>query len=265
MFERGKKRAQITVFVIVVIIIISATVSFFIFRKEAVIEIGGKPGENPGTFLNTCIKDKVREGVEVISLHGGYIDNPLHKNFKFENEDYVNISYLCYTQNNYVQCINQKPALKEDLRHEIKNYIEKTVKNCFDVMETNFLQTNDDASVSNRGFEVHILPKRIIIQTDSDISLTKSGETIQYENIKVSIASRLFEILSTVQELVNQEAEFCYAESLGIAITYPEFTIEKIKTVDTIIYSVEHEGSKEKFRFAIRTCVIPAGLVGIGN
>ena len=44
-------------------------------------------------------------------------------------------------------------------------------------------------------------------------------------------------------------------------LLYPEFNIDKIRTSDLItIYSVEKKESGEKFRFAVRSCVIPPGF-----
>ena len=192
-------------------------------------------------------------------MHGGYIDNPLHKKFKFEGEDFVNISYLCYTQSNYATCINQKPLFTQDLKKEIKNYISSDVGNCFDEMKESF--SNEYVVVSDyNGFDVNILPKRVLIQTDSRMTLSKSGETTEYKNFEIPVTSRLYEISSLVQEIVNQEAEFCYAEVLGISLTYPEFIINKLTNEESLIYSIEHEDSNEKFRFALRTCVIPPSL-----
>ena len=253
------KRGQVTIFIIVVIILISSITLFFVFREEAIIEIGGKQGENPVLFFDSCIKDKIEESIRVISLHGGYIDNPLHKKFKFEGEDFVNISYLCYTQSDYSTCINQKPLFTEDLKEEIKNYISSDVENCFNEMEESFSKEYT-ISLDYSGFNVEIIPKRVIIKTNSEMTLTKSGEATEYKNFEIIVASRLYEISSLVQEIVNQEAEFCYSEVLGISLTFPEFKIDKLTTGESIIYSIEHEDSKEKFRFALRRCVIPPAL-----
>lgn len=252
-------RGQITIFIIIVIILISAIILFSIFRKEATIEIGGKQGENPEAFFSSCIKDKIEESIRVISLHGGYIDNPLHKEFKFEGESFVNISYLCYTQSDYSTCINQKPLFTQDLKKEIKNYISSDVENCFNEMQESFSREYNIVSDYN-GFDVEILPKRVIIQTDSSMTLTKSNDATEYENFEITVASRLYGISNLVQEIVNQEAEFCYAENLGISLAYPEFIINKLPAGESLIYSIEHEDSKEKFRFALRKCVIPPAL-----
>lgn len=256
-----KKKGQVTIFIIIGLILITAIALFFVLSKQTTPKTTEKPEENPETFLESCIEDKVKNAVEVISLRGGYPNNNLSINFKFENESYINISYLCYNQNNYLPCINQKPMFMQDLKQEIKNYIARDVESCFNEITKNFNKKGHEVNVNYNDFEVELLPKRIIVQTNSEISLAKSGETTKQENFKISFSSRLYEIASVVQELVNQEARFCYSENLGIMLIYPEFNIDKFRTGgSTTIYTIENKNSKEKFRFAVRGCAIPPGI-----
>ena len=255
-----KNEGQMTIFIIMGILIISAIVLFFLFRGQVTIETTGKPEENPESFLKSCLEDKIKNAIEDLSLRGGYANGKPNLNFKFENEFQKNITYLCYTQNYYVPCVNQKPVFLEDLKTEIKNHISSDVKNCFDEMTKNFARKGYSIKTNYKGFSVDLLPKRVIVQTDSDISLTISGETTKDEDFKIVIASRFYEIVNLVQELVNGEAEFCYTENLGINLVYPEFIVDKFKTQGSIVYTVEHTESKEKFRFAVRGCVIPPGF-----
>ena len=257
-----KNKGQVTIFIVIGVILISAVVLFFLLRGTTITETTGKPEENPEAFLETCIEDKIKEAVEIITLHGGYPNNELNKEFRFEDEGItVNVSYLCYNQNNYLPCINQKPTFMEDLKSKIKNHISEKVESCFNELTENFNREGYETIKNYNGFEVEIIPKRIIIQTDSDIALTKSSEATKQEDFEINVASRLYEISFLVQEIVNQEARFCYAETLGIALDSPEFIIDKFKTGEsTIIYTIEHKDSKEKFRFATRGCVIPPGI-----
>ena len=255
------KKGQITIFIIVGIVLISAIALFFVFNKQVGIGTTEKTEENPELFLESCIEDKVKEAIEFISLRGGYVNNELNINFKFEDEIAYNISYLCYNQNNYLPCISQKPTFMNDLREEIKKYISSDVENCFSKITSSYSKEGYTVNTDYRDFEIQIIPKRVIIQTDSEISLTRSGETTKQEDIKIEIANRLYEISFIVQELVNQEARFCYAEHAGISLIYPKFIIDKFRTGDsTVIYTIDHKDSKEKFRFAIRGCVIPPGI-----
>ncbi len=258
-FCPNSKRSQIAIFVILGILIISAIALFFIFRQDSnVLQTSGKSEENPTGFFESCIGNKVREAVDELSLRGGYMDSKLSINFKFENENYHNITYLCYNQNSYLPCINQKPAFTEDLNKEIKNYISNDVENCFNKLKSSLEDKGYETNVNYNDFSVEIAPKKIIVQTYSDIAYTKAGQTTNEKDIKVEIASRLYEISLIALEIVNQEARFCYSEISGISILYPEFSIDKTKT-DSLsnIYTIIHKDSKEKFRFAVRSCAIP--------
>ena len=257
-----KRKGQVTIFIIIGIILISSIVIFFLFREEATIDTTGRSEENPESFLESCMENNVKEAIEVISIHGGYLNNELYKSFKFEDEGIsLNISYLCYNQNSYLPCINQKPTFTEDLKTEIKNYISDDVENCFNEMTNGFVQKGYVVETNYRGFSVDFLPKRVIVQTDSDVVLTSSGETTKGKDFKITISSRFYEITTLVQEIVNQEARFCYSEIHGISLLYPEFSIDKFRTEDSsVIYTIEHKDSKEKFRFAVRGCVIPPGF-----
>ena len=255
------KRGQVTIFIIMGVILVSAIFLFFIFRGQTQTETTSKIEKNPESFLESCIEDKVKEAIEFISLRGGYVDNDLNINFKFENETAYNISYLCYNQRDYLKCINQKPTFMNDLRGEIKKYISQDVENCFNEIQSSLTKEGYKVNIDYRDFEVELLPKRIIIQTDSEIQIQKTGETTKQEDFKIKVASRLYELSFIIQELVNQEARFCYSENLGIMLVYPEFLIEKFRTGDsTMIYTVEHKDSKEKFRFAVKGCTIPPGF-----
>ena len=254
------KRGQITIFIILGVVLIGAIAAFFAFKGNPAISIGGKEERNPESFLNSCIKDKLREAIDEVSLSGGYIDGSPSINYSFSGEGFRRITYLCYTQNYYDSCINQKPLFTQDIKQEIKTQISSYIKGCFDEMEQSFSQDNNQVSLQYRDFEVEMAPKKVVIKTDSDVALTKNDQTTTYKDLEVNFPSKLYELTRLAQEIVNQEARFCYAEILGIGITYPEFIINKFDSIGSEIYTIKHRESGEEFRFAVRGCVIPPGL-----
>jgi hypothetical protein len=254
---KGKK-AQVTIFVVAALVLVGAIALFFAFRQASIGQSSGASGENPVSFFESCIDGKVRGAVGYISLRGGYIDGKPSKEFQFQNEPVTNITYLCYNQNSYLPCINQRPTFMDDLRREIKDYVSNDVGECFMGMEEAFKKEAYEVSIDYRDFNVSIVPGKITLDTDSEITLTKAGQATKEEDVKADVASKLYEISFIVQEIVNQEARFCYAEASGISVLYPEFMIDKTKTSDlSNIYTIEHRESREKFRFAVRSCAIP--------
>jgi hypothetical protein len=257
-----KNKGQMSIFIIAGISIIVILSLLFIYRGELIPQLNYKKETNPNFFLDSCIENKIKEAVEIISSQGGYINNNLTKKFKFENEEYfTNISYLCYTHNYYLPCINQEPMLIQHLKNEIKGFISKEVKNCFDSLSLDLEKKGNVVDAIYNGFDIDLTEGKIIVEIFGKITLTKSGETSKQDEFKIIVPSKFYNLAIVAQEIISQEAKFCHFENLGFMLFYPKFNIDVFKTGDlTTIYTLEHKDSKEKFRFAIRTCIIPPGI-----
>ncbi len=252
------RKGQVTIFIIIALVIVSIIALFFILRSGIVPDIGGKTEKSPNTFLSSCLEDKVKEGVNLILIQGGYIENPLNIYFKFEEEaSPVKISYLCYNQNDFTSCVNQEPMLIRHLEEEIHNYISSDVESCFNKFASSLEEQGYVIDPSYRKFAVELTEGKINIGIDAEITSTKSGETSKQEEFKVIVLSKLYDLAIVALEIVNKEAmtgEFNPADMFN----YPDVDINKHLTRDSsMIYRVQHRQSKEEFRFAVRGQVIP--------
>jgi len=256
------KKGQVTIFVIIAIILVGSFVLFFLFKKGYVPKIGGSAEINLDSYLSSCVENKLNEAVDILLSQGGYIKNPLHKEFKFANEiTPTNISYLCYNQNYYFPCINQEPLLIQHLKKDIKNYVSDDVENCFDELILSLERQNYEVDSSYDGFEVNLLSKKVRLDIDGKITLSKTDQTSKKENFALTSSTRLYDLALLAHEIVNQEAEYCNFNDLGYMLVYPEIEIDKFRTSDsTIIYTLKHKDTSEEFRFAVRGCVIPPGI-----
>ncbi|MEK6760560.1 MAG: hypothetical protein AABX93_01405 [Nanoarchaeota archaeon] len=264
MFESGDKRGQITIFVVVGILVVSGVILFFLYNSNILPEIGGRQETNVNAFLNTCLEEKTKEAVKELSLRGGDLNSKLHVEFKFmEDGVYRNISYLCYTENKFRPCVSQKPTIFLDIQNNIKDYISSDVESCFEEMLSDFKRQGFEVSSDSRliDFDVKLMPKKVSIQTNSEVTLTKSDETTTQKNFQVNIQSGIYDFAFIVQEIVNGEAQFCYFEDTGFEVAYPEFRIGKFEMTDqTKIYTIENVNTGDKFRFATKGCVTVPGF-----
>ncbi len=257
------RKGQVTIFIIIAVLVVGAIAVFFIIRNQASSpQIGGQPGQNLPSYLQSCMEQKIEKTTSLISSQGGYISNPLNITFKFAGANSsTDISYLCYTTEDYVPCINQEPMLIQYLKNEIKNYISDDVKNCFNNLTASLTQQGYTVSSEYNGFDVVLTEGKIEIPIDGTITLNKSGETSNYEYLNISFPSKFYDTASVVQEILNQEARFCYFEYLGYMELYPQWQIHKFETRDsTIIYTVKNKNSADQFNFAVRGCAIRPGL-----
>lgn len=250
------KKAQISVFIIVSILIIASVTAFLFLRKDILPKTGGGEETNPKVFLESCIEDDLKNAIDLMSQQGGYIENPLYKEF-----DSKKISYLCFNQNYYKPCVNQEPLLIQHLKEEIEQNISQSVQNCFDELTTSLERKSYTIDAIYRGFDIELKSKKIFLNINAKLTLTKSGETSSIEDFKIIIPSRIYDLAILVQEIVSQEAEYCNFEHLGYMLLHSNMDIFRRKLGEgTTIYGITDKKTKEDFWFAVRSCAIAPGV-----
>jgi len=147
------------------------------------------------------------------------------------------------------------------LKKELENELKREVENCFNELKLNLENEGFSVNAVYNNFEINLEPKKIIVEINANLRIEKYKEISEQKNFKIIVADNLYDNAIVVQEIVSQESRFCNFDILGFMLLYPEFNIDKIRTSDLItIYSVEKKESGEKFRFAVRSCVIPPGF-----
>ncbi len=261
-----RKKGQIAVFIVIAIAVIGGIGLIMVLKKEASIRTSGSPETNPEVFITSCLEDRVRESVNLILEHGGSI-NPeegVHFEFQFsDKEEPVNVSYLCYTKNYYIKCINQKPVLIGHIKNEIKSYLSTpsdSVDECINQLVLSLKKEGYSVEADYNGFEIEMAEGKVYVNINAEVNIEKTNFSATKKGFKVAFPTRLYDIAKVAQEISSQEARYCYFENLGYMLTYPDFKIKKIVAKDSNrIYVVEYKDTKEKMRFAIRSCAIPAG------
>lgn len=261
-----KRRGQVTIFIIIAIMIVVLVAIFLMFRENIPIPGagGGTAEKNPGSYLETCLEDSVKEAIEIISLQGGNLEPELYRSFKFNGENERKITYLCYNQNYYYPCVNQEPLLMQHLQDEIKSYpnLEQDVRDCFDSLASSLDKQGYTVEVTGyRGFDLVLMPGKLKIDINAELVLTKSGKRETQNNFEAFVPTQLYGLVNVAQEIVTREAKDCGFEYVGYMVFYPEYKITKTQTIDSsVIYRILYKDTKEEFDLAIRGCVIPPGL-----
>ena len=260
------KSGQLTIFIIVGIFLVASVSLFFLSRAGFIPQLlGGKPETSANVFLDSCLEEKMDEAVELILRHGGYTEGGIRIDVVLDEDDEssTDVSYLCYNKNNYENCVIQEPVLFEHTKNEIRDYLldGNYVRDCFDEMVLNFEDQKFEVSPKYNGFEVELKPRKLIVQIDSEVTLTKSGETTTQKNFTITVSTRLYELLNVVQEAINRETIFCKFNHVAYEAFYPYVEIEKIEMQDSSeIYKIKYKDTGEEFVFAVRGCVVP--LIG---
>lgn len=254
--ERKKqinKGGQVTIFIILAMIIIVILAILFLLRTPIKTQVIDE--DNPQAYIESCTREAVEEALDILSPQGGDIKP---KGSVLYNG--ISITHLCYTEDFYRTCINQRPLLPEHIENEITNYITPIVKGCFQNME-NYLERRYEVEVGEMNLTTRIYPDNLVVEIEKKIKLTREDKIRKYENFRMNMITPIYNFAKIATEITNQEAQFCHFEELGFMILYPRWDVQSTITGDShTIYLIKERTTNQKFQFATKSCVLPAGL-----
>ena len=250
------KRGQMTIWIIIAMVLVLAIVLFFLLRGEITPKVGEKIEENPKSYIASCVKKNVEEAVEIMLPQGGFI-SPEHTK-RYKN---INVSYLCYNSGSYLPCVNEHPMLLNEIRNEIKNYIEPRIEQCFQDYKQEMIARNIDIGMMNMEMIIELGPERIFVEINRRITIGQKDNNYAVNDFDAEVINPAYDLARVAMEIASQEAEFCYFEYAGYMVLYPKFKISiDTESDSTKIYTIEDKKSGKEMNIAIRSCAIPPGL-----
>jgi hypothetical protein len=251
---RAYSKGQVTIFIIIALIIVVGIILVVIIFREPT--VSGSATQNPDSYIEKCTKDATEEAINALSAHGGDIEPEGSVMYQGER-----ITYLCYNSEYYLPCVNQRPLLVEHIESEITDYVEPKVQNCFSSLKQDLEDKNYQVGLGSMNISTKLRTNGVIVSIDRKLTLTKGEETRKFEWFTSQVSSPIYELAKIAMEITNQEARFCNFENLGFMIFYPDYNIDKFRTGNADnIYTLKETSTGKAFKFAIRSCVMPAGF-----
>jgi len=251
------KKGQVTLFIIIAIAIVGLAILLYqvVPRTSTT---AGVSADNPQGFLEICLEEHIESVVEAISLQGGNFEPEL--SIVYQGNE---VSYLCYTSENFQLCSNQQPLLKKHIESEVKKNIEVQAERCFADMKTSFEDKGYGAVLNPGVTRVELLPKRVVASFDNyRLTLTK-GETEIHDSFNIILNNNLYEFVGITNSILSWEALYGDAETTTYMTYYRDLKVEKHKQTDgSTIYILTDRNTEKEFQFASRSNAIPPGWLG---
>lgn len=255
-YRHNSKRAQLSVFIILAIIIVAVVVILFINRSK-ISSIFVK-AESPTEKIQSCVKQSTKDALGILEKQGGNM-NPT--NYYLYNDN--KIDYLCYSDDYYRKCVMQKPMLKQEVQDEIQKYIQGKVEDCISYVKESYESSGYSVSNKKPTIDVEIMPKTIIVDTELDLKISNKDKTDSYKNIKTAVDTNIYDLVMTASSISNWEARYGDSETLAYMIYFPNLKVEKKTQSDgSRVYILTDRKTLENFMFAIKSMALPAGLTG---
>ena len=249
------KKAQVTIFIIVAIVLVVALSIFFLARQSKPALNTGQEF-NPETVIGECVRDAVRKNVDIMMPQGGVFmptDYALFKDTK--------VAYICKNVNYYERCINQYPRYITFLTSEVKQRIEPEIEGCLNTLEAELKNKNYEVSLGAHSLDVQLEPGSINVNIPIDLTIQKNNVLQKFMIFNFALKNPLYDLGLVVNEITLQEAQRCYFEYVGYSLLYPDINVRVTTLSDsTKIYTLEHVKTGKEMNIAIRGCAIPAGF-----
>ncbi len=250
----NSKKSQITIFIILALIIIIAIAIIFLLMNPIKVEIYDE--NNPQASIETCAREATEEALSILSPQGG--DIIPKGSITYNGEDIV---YLCYNPDFYKRCVNQRPLLVEHIEREITDYITPRVTACFNKIEDNLRTRYDNVEVGEMNLTTRLYPKQIVVEINKKISADRGDKSRTFERFRMNMVHPIYDLAKLSMEIANQEAKYCNFDDLGYMILYPQYDISSTITGDSdTIYVVKERSTNQEFKFATKSCLLPAGF-----
>ena len=249
-----KRKAQISIFVIVALLLVAVIILFFAIYREPTIKIGEE--FTPESFIDKCLRKSLRETVDVMLLQGGFVSPT---DYKIYNN--IKVAYLCKNINFYDPCVTQYPLYITRLEQEIEINTRSAIEQCFISLEQELQDRRYEFSGGDSVLEAKLKPWIVELTVFRDLSFSKGGVSQDFDSFTTGLSNPLYDIAYVANEIASQEAKFCAFEYVGFNILYNKFDIRKYTMSDsTKIYTIKDKQTGKEMNIAIRGCAIPAGF-----
>lgn len=243
--EKNNK-AQVTIFIIVAIVIVSTVLVFFLWAKPTYFSDVGKK-----LNLESCVEDAVEQAIDELEKKAGFI-NPKFS-YDYNGEKWT---YLCYTNQYYERCAVQVPFLKNSFEEQMEILIKDRIDNCY-INSIDDLKTQGYSVVQGKvEFDVLIEPGVVRVEVDAPTVVGSQS----YARFNIRVNSPVYEMVMIATSLLQYETKYGDSDVSSMMTYYPNYIIDKIKRSDgTTIYILENKVFGNKFQFASRSLAWPAG------
>jgi len=242
-----EKRAQVTLFIIVGILIVSVVLVFFFVVGPRLQFIGG--GQ---LSFESCVQDFLEEDILRLEKTAGFSDPGFSYSYYGDS-----IPYICYTEDYYKTCTVQKPILTKNFERELKELSREKIDLCY---------TNSLNDLRSQGYEVQQGKVNYNISLDLgkvrvDINApSRIGASI-YEEFRVEFNSPVYEMLMLSTSIIQYETTYGDTNLDQFMILHPDYIFQKLKQGDgTTIYIIQHKTFEDRVVFASRSLVFPPGF-----
>ena len=243
------KRGQVTIFIILAILIVGGILTYIFYVQPTYL--------NPNAAnlkIENCVSDVFKDAINQLAKNAGFVEPGFSYQYKGEN-----ITYLCYTNDDYKTCTVQAPFPEKLFQDNLAKLTKDQIEFCYTDSLSDLRNKGYDVSDKVPNFSIELQPGKIVTSFEGGITITKDSSQTLGE-LKIETPSTIYDLLMIATSILQQEVQFGDSDVTYIMQLYPNYIIDKLKQGDeTTVYIITDKTSQVKYQFASRSLPWPPG------
>ena len=242
-----QKRAQVTTFIVLGIVIL-AVAGLFVYLRS--IDFGSSPEriiENRRASIESRIQDCINEQAPIIldriGKQGGSLFPP--KSVLFNGH---RVSYLCYNIDGSDKCSNRILTLRF-IEDQISNHLEERLRSCVNIRD--FRSSSLSLEDANLEVSTTIGKENTLIIVDYPIRLSRDAASITLPVQTSSLNIPLGRLVLTANAVIESESQVGDFDPLFYSLVHNLVRIEKHRPYPDKVYVTSVRNDDYIFQFAI--------------
>lgn len=213
------KKAQVTIFIIVGIVLLGAIILFFSFSGNL---FGTNIPSSIEPFYNSfsfCVEEQMTLGASVLATQGGYLELPEFeggsKHMPFSSQfDFLgnSIPYWYYVSGNNIQ--KEQVPSKREMEKQLESFLEDRVLDC---LYYNF-SDKFEINAGNPKAVVSIGDKEISLNLDLNLDISSTEENFVITKHDLVVDSFLGTLYDSARKIYEHEQETLFLETYGLDV-----------------------------------------------
>lgn len=214
------KKAQITLFVILAVVIVAVLISYFVLRDRFVSPAGEKNLQPVYEYYLTCLQDTTKGGLAILGEQGGYIEKPAfvpgseYRPFSSQlNFLGQGIPYWMYVSGNNI--LKEQVPTKAGMEKELANYVQARIKDCnFD----DFAFQGYDVAVGDGNVQISIGENSVSVKTDNKVRVSWENQSQVFSSSEVNVKSKIGKFYRLALKFYDKEKKEMSIEKYAIDV-----------------------------------------------
>ena len=213
---KKNKKAQVTIFIIIAVVIIASIAIFFVVRNVFFDRDDGQLDSSQiFDFFDVCIEEKTKQAISISGSQGGYVNvpefeagsvySPLSNHLDFLG---VPVPYWYYISSNSV--IKEQVPSKTLIERQIADFLNNEIRYCdFSPFIIQGYEINIASPILTN---VKILDKEIRVEVKTNLNFKKDEQASSKSIHKVNVKSEFGEFYNLAKEIYDKEKQDAFLE-----------------------------------------------------